>query len=174
VPDEVRVSRSLRATLRKGAFEVRLDTAFDEVVTACASIPRKHEEGTWISPQIRRAYGVLHQLGFAHSIETWSTDDGALVGGLYGVSIGRTFFGESMFAARPDASKVALVGLASACRERGIPFVDCQVRTDHLASMGAREMPRAEFLAAIRRLVHEPPGPEPWAGPTIPTVELLP
>jgi leucyl/phenylalanyl-tRNA--protein transferase len=165
VPGELKVARSLRATLRKGTFETRIDTAFREVMGACASAPRKHESGTWISPDFVRAYGELHDLGYAHSFESWA--GGELLGGLYGVCLGRCFFGESMFARRSDASKVALVALARECLARGIALIDCQITTEHLLSLGAREIPRDEFLGAVRRLVREPAPRGPWR-PSLP------
>jgi leucyl/phenylalanyl-tRNA--protein transferase len=168
VPDELRVSRSLRATIRRSTFEVRLDTAFREVIHACATIKRAHEDGTWISREIEHAYAMLHDLGLAHSIETWA--DGALVGGLYGVSLGRVFFGESMFARRPDASKVALVALVDEAKGRGMELIDCQVRTEHLLSLGAREIPRAEFQRRLDDLLRVPTEPGAWTRrPATPT-----
>lgn len=160
-PDRIRVSRSLRATVRKGAFEVRFDTAFRKVIHACAATKRTHEDGTWIGPDIERAYSTLHELGYAHSIESWS--GGELVGGLYGVGLGRAFFGESMFSLRPDASKVALVALAEEAKARGIGMIDCQVTSAHLVSLGAREIPRAEFLDRLRQAVIAPIVPGSWA-----------
>ena len=144
----MKVSRSLRATIRKGQFQTKLDTAFPEVMRACAAIKRKHEDGTWIGREILDAYGRLFDLGYGHSVETWC--EGTLVGGLYGIAVGRAFFGESMFAERSDASKVAVVALCRECERRGIAFIDCQVTTEHLLSLGAREFPRAEFLARLR------------------------
>lgn len=152
-PNEVHVSHSLRKRLRRGEFEIRLDTAFREVIHACAVTPRRGEHGTWINPYLEASYVKFHEAGYAHSIECWQ--EGALVGGLYGVSLGRVFFGESMFHRRTDASKAALAGLASECDRRGFEFIDCQIRTDHLVSMGAREIPRSEFLRRVRRLVDE-------------------
>jgi leucyl/phenylalanyl-tRNA--protein transferase len=146
-PGELRVSRSLRKVLRHGDFEVRLDTAFDEVVRRCAEVPRRGEAGTWITPALSQAYRGLHQLGFAHSAEAWQ--QGELVGGLYGVSLGGTFFGESMFADRSDASKVAFVTLVRQLEAWGFDLIDCQVYTQHLARFGASEWPRARFLRAL-------------------------
>jgi len=146
-PDRVKVSRSLRRTLARGAFEIRLDTEFDEVVRGCAA-PREGDPRTWITPAIRAAYGELHRLGYAHSVETWAGSE--LVGGLYGVSIGRMFFGESMFARRTDASKVALVCLTDQLIRWHFELIDCQVMNPHLQSLGAIEMPRREFLARLR------------------------
>lgn len=160
LPSELRVSRSLRATMRKGTFEVRFDTAFRDVILACGTIRRRHEEGTWINPAIIRAYSALHGLGFAHSAESWA--DGELVGGLYGVCLGRCFFGESMFARRSDASKVALAGLVGELVRRGVELIDCQVTTEHLLRLGAREMPRREFLSRLEHLVASPTPLGPW------------
>ena len=146
-PKRLHVSRSLARTLRRGVFEVRVDTAFDRVVERCARARRSEGAGTWITPAMRRAYGRLHGLGLAHSFEAWR--DGRLVGGLYGVSLGGCFFGESMFAAERDASKVALARLAQVLDGWGFDLIDCQVRTQHLQSLGATEVPRAEFLARL-------------------------
>ena len=162
-PAEIRVSRSLRATIRKGIYTVRFDTAFRRVIHSCAAIKRAHEDGTWIGSDIERAYAKLHDLGHAHSIETWAGDD--LVGGLYGISLGRAFFGESMFAMQPDASKVALVALAGELARRGVDFIDCQVTTEHLMSLGAVEVPRSEFLARLRLAVAAPWTPGRWSSP---------
>jgi len=161
VPSELYVSRSLRATIRKGRFEPRIDTAFGAVMQACATVDRGDEHGTWISPEIVDGYTALFEQGIAHSFETWC--EGELVGGLYGVCLGRMFFGESMFARVADASKVALVTLADALKARSIDLIDCQVRTEHLVSMGAREIPRSEFLAAVRARVQEPTPLGPWS-----------
>ena len=157
--DEFRLSRSLRRTLRSRTFTLTADTAFAEVMHGCAA-PRTDQDGTWISAEMVEAYCELARLGLAHSIETWS--DGALVGGLYGVALGRMFFGESMFSRRSDASKAALAVLVAQLQRWNFDLIDCQMETDHLASMGARPIPRSEFLAAIRRLVAEPPVPAPW------------
>lgn len=141
------VGRSLAKTLRRGPYEIRLDTAFREVLQACAEAPRPGQSGTWITDEMMDAYGVLHELGLAHSAEAWS--DGELVGGLYGVSLGAAFFGESMFARAPDASKLAFVTLVRQLDRWGIGLIDCQVHTDHLARFGATEWPRARFLPAL-------------------------
>ncbi|MEO8202566.1 MAG: leucyl/phenylalanyl-tRNA--protein transferase [Betaproteobacteria bacterium] len=155
---ELNVSRSLAKSVRNRGYEVRVDTAFAQVLDGCAG-PRRSQPGTWLGPAMREAYLRLHQLGFAHSFETWR--DGTLEGGLYGMAIGRMFYGESMFSRATDASKVALVGLAGELRARGFPMIDCQMNTGHLASLGAREIKRAEFLRAVSALVNyaEPPGP---------------
>jgi leucyl/phenylalanyl-tRNA---protein transferase len=159
-PNEFRISRSLGKTLRGGHYEVRLDTAFAEVIDACAHTPRPGQPGTWITPAMRRAYLQLHELGWAHSVETWVED--RLVGGLYGLAIGRMFYGESMFSHRTDASKIAAAHLARFLGSRGFGMVDCQMRTAHLASLGAREIPRAEFNARLAALVAKQPRPERW------------
>ena len=158
-PTELKISRSLARTLRSTRFEVRADTAFDAVIEGCRQ-PRRGESGTWITEEMAEAYGTLHRAGFAHSVETWL--DGKLVGGLYGVALGRAFFGESMFARVSDASKVALVALARQLQHWGFGVIDCQMNTAHLASLGAREIPRAEFTRRLRELVHYAPVPVPW------------
>jgi leucyl/phenylalanyl-tRNA--protein transferase len=150
---EFKLSQSLRKTLRRfvrdPACAVRIDSAFRSVIAACAGAPREGQDGTWIAPEIIAAYSALHDRGLAHSVETWV--GGELVGGLYGVSIGAMFFGESMFARRTDASKIALAALIGFCRAHGITLIDCQQRTSHLASFGAREIPRADFEAHLSR-----------------------
>ena len=147
LPNAFRLHRSLRKTLQRFVLqpgcEVRFDTAFADVIHACASTREPGFGGTWILPQMQQAYIALHQAGFAHSVETWI--DGRLVGGLYCVAIGRSVFGESMFSLRSDASKIALAALTAFCRAQQIGLIDCQQNTDHLASLGAREMPRARF-----------------------------
>lgn len=154
VPTEVHVPRSLAKTIRRAEYNVRVDTAFDDVMEACSQVPRPGQDGTWITDELREGYGELHRLGYAHSIETWRGDE--LVGGLYGVSLGRAFFGESMFALAPDSSKVATVALLGNLRVWGFAFVDCQVRTPHLERFGARDWPRKEFLSKLREaLTHE-------------------
>ena len=144
---EFRLKRSLRKTIarfiRTPGCEVRIDSAFRRVIGACASTPREGQDGTWIVPEMVEAYVAWHRLGRVHSFETWV--DGELAGGLYGVSLGRMYFGESMFSRRTDASKIALAALVCFCREHGVAMIDCQQRTGHLASLGGRELPRAEF-----------------------------
>jgi leucyl/phenylalanyl-tRNA---protein transferase len=160
---EFRLTRSLRKTIarfvRTPSCEVRFDTAFAEVIAACANTPRDGQDGTWIVPEMVEAYVRWHGLGQVHSVETWI--DGALAGGLYGVSLGRMFFGESMFSHRTDASKIALAALVCFCREHAIPMIDCQQRTGHLASLGGRELPRAEFVRRLAPCVGGPP-PREW------------
>jgi leucyl/phenylalanyl-tRNA--protein transferase len=158
-PPELRVSRSLAKTLRNGPFEIRSDTVFGEVIDSCSQ-PRQGQPGTWITPEMIDAYGELHREGVAHSIETWR--DGELVGGLYGIALGRAFFGESMFMRATDASKAALVALVHQLELWGFGMVDCQMNTAHLASLGAREIPRAEFTRHLRELIHYPAVPAPW------------
>jgi leucyl/phenylalanyl-tRNA--protein transferase len=147
-PEEIRVSRSLRKQLRRGLLEVSLDRAFGAIIRACAA-PRGTEGGTWIVAPMVRAYETLHRLGWAHSVEVWQED--RLVGGLYGVALGRVFFGESMFSRTDNASKVALVHLCERLQAWGFGLIDCQMRTDHLISLGAREMPRGHFVALLNR-----------------------
>jgi leucyl/phenylalanyl-tRNA--protein transferase len=151
--DELKVSRSLGKNLRNKGFEVRIDSAFRQVLKGCAS-----REQTWLGREMQAAYLALHQAGHAHCVETWL--EGDLVGGLYGVAIGRMFYGESMFSRATDASKVALVHLVSILKERDFPLIDCQVHTPLLASLGAREIPRASFLRKVAALVDyaEPTG----------------
>jgi leucyl/phenylalanyl-tRNA--protein transferase len=157
--DEFRMSRSLRKRVREGRFEIRVDSAFDDVMAACAE-PRDGQAGTWITAAMRRAYGELHRRGYAHSVEAWR--EGRLVGGLYGVALGRVFFGESMFARETDASKVALARLVALLREQGVPMIDCQQDTAHLASLGARPIPRAEFATVLKELIHSVAPPPGW------------
>lgn len=154
LPGQFRISRSLRQTLRRGEYEIRLDTAFEQVIAACAQTPRPGQSGTWIVPEIVRAYTRLHELGLAHSVETWT--EGELIGGLYGVGIGGMFYGESMFAHRTDASKLALAHLCAFLADREVEMIDCQMYTPHLASLGAAEIPRAEFMAALSSLTGDP------------------
>lgn len=162
-PEEVRVSRSLDKRMRRGGFEVRTDTVFSEVMQACAA-PRHganwSETGTWISQEMVVAYTRLHQQGHAHSIEIW--ENGALVGGLYGVAIGKMFYGESMFSRVPDASKIALVHLCSQLQRWGFGMIDCQMETAHLASMGARPIPRSVFCTKLTGLIDLESPPSPW------------
>ncbi len=157
--DEVRVSRSLRKVIRARRFDVTFDRAFRDVMLGCAG-PRQGQHGTWITDDMLEAYVRLAASGHAHSVEVWH--EGALAGGLYGVAIGRMFFGESMFTRQADASKVALVYLAGQLRAWRFRLIDCQMSTAHLASLGAREIPRARFLAEIARLVRQPSVPGPW------------
>ena len=154
------VPRSLRKTIRKQAYRLSLDTAFAKVVAACASVERPGQSGTWITPDMQAAYRELHRRGVAHSVEAWHED--RLVGGLYGVSLGAAFFGESMFSLAPDASKVAFVRLVAQLLRWGIGLVDCQVYTDHLARFGAVEWPRKRYLTALKKALGRPTRPGPW------------
>ena len=158
-PAELKVSRSLAKTLRNSRFELRTDTAFRDVIQSCR-MPRRGQTGTWITAPMVEAYCDLHRAGVAHSIETWL--DTKLVGGLYGVALGRAFFGESMFTRATDASKLALVALVRQLECWGFEIIDCQMNTAHLASFGAREITRADFTRRLRELVHYPPVPAPW------------
>ena len=154
--EELKVSRSLAKSTRNKGYEVRVDTAFKAVLEGCADRP----EGTWLGSRMKKAYERLHRRGYAHSFETWL--DGELVGGLYGVAIGRVFFGESMFSRETDASKVALVALVRELRAREFPLIDCQMHTALLASLGAREIPRRAFLRELTALVNYPQPPQMW------------
>jgi leucyl/phenylalanyl-tRNA--protein transferase len=145
-PGEFHCSRSLRRSLRSRGYTTRIDSAFAAVIEACAQ-PRASGPGTWITADMAAAYRQLHELGYAHSIETWR--DECLVGGLYGVGLGRVFFGESMFSRATDASKVALARLVDECRARGIVLIDCQVTSAHLESLGSRSLPRSEFVRLL-------------------------
>ena len=152
-PDHLRISRNMQRILRKGVFAVTFDTVFADVVTACRE-QRRRGEGTWITPEMVSAYIRLHQLGLAHSVEAWR--EGRLVGGLYGVSLGRCFFGESMFSRVANASKVALVTLVGKLAVRGFQVIDCQVYTEHLRRLGAEPIPRESFLALLDRTLAAP------------------
>jgi leucyl/phenylalanyl-tRNA--protein transferase len=156
--DGFKLSHSLRKTLRRflrtPGCKLRMDSAFEQVMQACAQTPREGQDGTWIVPEMLQAYSDWHRAGHVHSVETWI--DGVLVGGLYFVAVGRMCFGESMFSHRTDASKIALAALVAGCRARGVALIDCQQNTAHLASLGARERTRADFLAHVRQAVDEP------------------
>jgi leucyl/phenylalanyl-tRNA--protein transferase len=159
-PATLHVGRSLRKALRKRPYEVRLDTAFPAVIDACARARRPGQNGTWITGDMRAAYVELHRRGYAHSAEAWQGE--RLVGGLYGVSLGGVFFGESMFAHADDASKIAFVTLVRQLAAWGIELIDCQVYTEHLASLGAEEWSRSRFLRALERVVRQPTRTGPW------------
>ncbi len=152
-PGQLHLSRRLRRTLDSGRFRLSVDTAFDRVIAGCAA-PRAGQEGTWITPEMIRAYTALHRAGHAHSIEVWQGNE--LAGGLYGVAIGQAFFAESMFHRVRDASKVALAGLCERLLQWGYGLIDCQVESAHLRRMGARTIPRAEFLSRLERLCTTP------------------
>jgi leucyl/phenylalanyl-tRNA--protein transferase len=153
-PGKLHVSRSLEKTLRRRTYALRADTAFAQVVDACAAAPRPGQNGTWITAEMRQAYGALHRLGYAHSVEAWL--DAELVGGLYGVAVGSVFFGESMFSRAPDASKAAFAGLARALFAAGCQLIDCQVETEHLARFGAEPWSRGQFLEVLAAAVNGP------------------
>ncbi|HYG05692.1 MAG TPA: leucyl/phenylalanyl-tRNA--protein transferase [Stenotrophomonas sp.] len=155
-----RLPSRLRRALRHSPWQLRADTAFEAVVAACASAPRPGQDGTWITASMQRAYAELHRLGHAHSVEVF--DGEALVGGIYGVGIGRMFFGESMFSARSGGSKVALAGLAAFLHAQHCPLIDAQVENPHLLSLGARQLPRNEFMCRVRELVNAPEAVGPW------------
>jgi len=150
--DEFRMSRSLARRVRRRDFEIRSDTAFDTVVDRCASVPREGQRGTWITSEMIHAYRRLHALGYAHSVEAWQGDE--LVGGLYGLALGNVFFGESMFTGTSDASKVCLAALVALLQQLGATLIDCQQETEHLASMGARAIPREEFTRRLAELIN--------------------
>jgi leucyl/phenylalanyl-tRNA--protein transferase len=159
-PARLHVSRSLARTIRRGAYRVTADTAFERVIRGCAARPRPGQRGTWITASMVDAYVALHELGFAHSFEAWEGE--TLAGGLYGVSLGAAFFGESMFADRPDASKVAFARSVEWLAARGVTLVDCQVRTEHLVSLGAHDIRRAEFLSRLAGALEAPTLRGPW------------
>jgi leucyl/phenylalanyl-tRNA--protein transferase len=160
-PAELHLSRSLRKRMRNAGLETRLDTAFAEVIRHCAE-PRPTADGTWLTADMIDAYSELHRHGLAHSVESWRGAD--LVGGLYGVRLGRVFFGESMFSRETDASKIALVRLIHEARARGIVVIDCQIASPHLQSLGSRSIPRAEFIALLAEHCH-PHRPGSWRHP---------
>lgn len=158
-PPNIKISRSLRKTINKKIYTVTFDQCFGDVISACAA-PRDAHGGTWITSEIHQAYCLLHELGYAHSVETWHR--GALVGGLYGIAIGRVFFGESMFSRMTDASKVALVALARQLHAWEYALIDCQVSSDHLASLGAAEIPRQRFIQLLNEWCNVKGQVAPW------------
>jgi leucyl/phenylalanyl-tRNA---protein transferase len=160
--EELHVGRSLRKRIRKAPYRITLDRAFARVIDACGAVPRPGQHGTWITADMRDAYVRLHHLGYAHSVEAWD-EEGRLVGGLYGVSVGRAFAGESMFARADDASKIAFVHLVRQLHAWGHPLIDCQMHTHHLARFGAREVPRETFLRRWGRLTSNDGRPGPWS-----------
>ena len=162
-PSEVKVSKSMRNVLNRADFEVTADQAFPEVIRACMDTRKR--EGTWLNEDMVSAYINLHRLGIAHSIEVWRGD--ALVGGLYGLSLGNLFFGESMFSKANNMSKVAFICLARGLERWGMPLIDCQVENDHLISLGAQAMPRAEFLEHLRRGMEAPTRRGSWSDATV-------
>ncbi|GAB4167605.1 MAG: leucyl/phenylalanyl-tRNA--protein transferase [Geothermobacteraceae bacterium] len=166
-PGELHISRSLRRTLRRGTFQVSFDRAFDQVITECAAVRLEVGDETWITGEMAAAYRELFRLGYAHSVEVW--DAHGLAGGLYGVALGRFFFGESMFSRRKDASKVALATLAHSLRQAGYLLIDCQLPNPHLYSMGARDLPRKRFLDQLADAgLRAGPSPDPGCFPDTP------
>ncbi len=159
--DALHVPKSLAKQLKREIYQVKYDTAFEQVIDACARVRRPGQRGTWITRDMKKAYVELHQQGFAHSIESYA--GGQLVGGLYGVSLGNIFFGESMFARAPDASKVAFVTLALRLKALGVTLIDCQQETEHLRRFGAEAWPRPRFIAALEKLVTAPTRRGSWA-----------
>lgn len=158
-PNELKISHSLNKIVKKRNYEIRIDSAFNDVIRACAT-PRKGQSGTWIHSDMIAAYIKLHEMGLAHSVETWI--DGHLKGGLYGVTQGRVFFGESMFSRINNASKIAFVHLVKQLVKWNYSMIDCQIRTDHLASFGAREIPRKEFIHKLKKSLNYPDQTENW------------
>ncbi len=158
-PADLHISRSLRKSLRTQGFEVTADRAFDDVIQRCAE-SRNAREGTWITSGMQEAYCTLHRMGYAHSVETWR--NGQLVGGLYGLAIGKAFFGESMFSQITDASKTALVALSVSLTASGYHFIDCQVVSEHLNSLGAKAVPRYRFSSELKQAVETPVNETPW------------
>jgi len=150
-PDELKVSKSMRSVYNKNTFHFSIDTAFEKVIRSCKKVSRKEQEGTWITDELEEAYIHLHKLGYAHSAETWK--DGELVGGLYGVLLGKIFFGESMFSKETNASKFAMINYVSALKEQGVQLIDCQVHTQHLESLGARMISKSVFSEILQSLI---------------------
>jgi leucyl/phenylalanyl-tRNA--protein transferase len=153
-PEELRESKSMRQLIKKNHFEFKVDTAFREVIANCKTISRKDQESTWITDEVKEAYSRLHEAGYAHSAEVWL--NGELAGGLYGVRIGRAFFGESMFSKVSNASKYAFIRYVQQLESEGTRLIDCQVYTEHLESLGARMIPREDFISIIRSLIDIP------------------
>lgn len=164
-PRELKISRSLRQVIRRGEYRVTFDEAFEGVITRCASVQRGNDDGTWITKDMIDAYCLLHEKGYAHSVESWYGDE--LAGGLYGISLGRIFFGESMFANRTDASKVAFATIVRRLDAAGFSLIDCQVKTSHLQSFGAREIPGSEFRDILRSSVGLLPDGAPWVAKVV-------
>lgn len=161
-PYTLHVSKSMRKVLRQGRFSITIDRDFAHVVEACANTKRSHEDGTWITSEMQEAYKTLHELGYAHSVEAWA--GGELAGGLYGVSLGNAFFGESMFSRRPDASKAAFLLFARMLFSEGFELIDSQVYTEHMARLGGRDIPRSVFLRRLSRALSNPDRVGVWSG----------
>ena len=162
-PEDLRISTSLKKAIKKDIFHITMDQAFEQVITACAKIRREKDEGTWIVQDMIEAYCKLHESGFAHSVEAWQDD--TLAGGLYGVSLGKCFFGESMFTTITNASKVAFVALVNYLKSLSFDLIDCQVKTEHLISFGAREIPRERFLKQLKKSLENPTLQGKWVYP---------
>ncbi len=160
-PDELKISKSLTKTIRKGTFRVTVDDAFEQVIKECARVRLENMEGTWIVDEMVKAYCRLHKSGFAHSVEAW--EGGHLAGGLYGVSLGKSFFGESMFTRVSNASKVAFVALVKSLQHQNFAMIDCQITTGHLARFGAREIPRDQYLNELNDSLNSPTLRGKWA-----------
>jgi len=160
-PDQLRVNRSFRRVLRNRNYTVRFDHDFPAVIAACATMPERQKRGTWLSPEMQEAYTELHRRGFAHSVEVY--EEGKLVGGLYGIAMGRAFFGESMFSRARDGSKIALKALSDVLRGKGYDFIDCQVVSDHLVRLGAVAVPRHRFLEELESALQSAPEVGSWS-----------
>lgn len=152
-PKDLKISKSMRQVLRQNKFRFTTNKAFEQVIVNCQEMPRKDQDGTWINADIVNAYCKLHQMGYAYSAEAWT--DGQLVGGLYGIRMGKAFFGESMFSKKSNASKFAFIRLVQQLQEEGVELIDCQIHTNHLESLGATMIPRALFLETINKLVEQ-------------------
>lgn len=160
MPEELKVSRSLRQVIKRGVYSVTMDTAFEEVIRNCAVVRRNGDDGTWLTEEMIEAYIRLHKAGYAHSIESWH--EGELAGGLYGIALGGAFFGESMFAKKSDASKVAFATLVQQLISWGFRIIDCQVTTPHLLSLGAKEISRSKFMEILREALKQPARTGKW------------
>jgi len=160
-PNEINISKSMRKLLRKGVFRITFDKCFQDVITSCQQIKRKGQYGTWITEDMKLSYCKLHELGYAHSVEVW--EDTYLVGGLYGVSLGKSFFGESMFAKKSNASKAGFITLVQELIKRDFNLIDCQVYTEHLASLGAKEIPRDKFFSLLETSIAFPTYQGTWS-----------
>jgi len=172
-PHEMHVSRSLKRVLRRGDFRITIDTVFGEVIGSCAKAPRPGQDGTWILPEMKAAYCKLHEAGYAHSFETWH--GGRLVGGLYGISLGGIFFGESMFSSMPNASKAAFAAMAAHCQAWDLPVIDCQMPTPHLMRLGAKPLERSAYLDLLKRYRDRPTLRGRWEyDPTVPSFPECP
>ena len=152
-PDELKISKSMKQLIKKEEFQFTINKAFEEVINNCKTIDRKGQEGTWITNEVKKAYILLHKKGIAHSAEVWK--DGVLAGGLYGIRLGKVFFGESMFSKQSNASKYAFIKYSEYLKEEGVEIIDCQVYTEHLESLGARMIPRKEFISLLKKLIPE-------------------